>query len=188
MEILLLDVAGLTLERDVTLGTVDEDFTGNNTHGDTSGEYVEKGSLSCTRNTLGNQQGPDLRRKTYHQSSKSTRLDPTIYMVQNPPLLTLNLNVVNHILPAESRGLPLNDSILNLVGTSLLARALGRCTGAGSRVGLLGFGLTAGLGLGVVGGGALERFGNLTTGEDKDFAFGLLSRDVFWLISTESDV
>lgn len=52
MKILLLNVAGLSLERDVSLSAVDEHFTGNYTHSNPRGQHIEKSSLARTRNTL----------------------------------------------------------------------------------------------------------------------------------------
>lgn len=52
MKILLLNVASLSLERQVSLFAVDEHFTGNHTHSNSRGQHVEKGSLTSTRNAL----------------------------------------------------------------------------------------------------------------------------------------
>lgn len=52
MKILLLNVAGLSLERDVSLSAVDEHFTGNYTHSNPRGQHIEKSSFARTRNTL----------------------------------------------------------------------------------------------------------------------------------------
>jgi hypothetical protein len=52
VEILLLDVTGLALERYVALGTVDEDLAGDDTHGDSGREDVQESGLTSTRYTL----------------------------------------------------------------------------------------------------------------------------------------
>ena len=56
-------------------------------------------------------------------------------MVQNSPRLALDLDIIHHILPAERRGLPLDDPVLDLVGARLRLSVLaldGR-VGTGSR-------------------------------------------------------
>lgn len=94
MEILLLDIAGLALERRVTLVAVDEHITRHNTHRNTGRENVEESGLSGTRSA--------------HECSESTRLDPSVDVVQQAAGFALDLDVVANILPVENRRLPLN--------------------------------------------------------------------------------
>lgn len=90
-------------------------------------------------------------------------------MIQNPPLLLLDLDVVHHIFPGKDGSLLLDDSLVNLVGASLLARS-------GEAV-LFGIGAARGLRFGIIRLFTLELTRDLAAGIDKDLAFGALCRD-----------
>lgn len=90
------------------------------------------------------------KRGTYHESSQSTRLDPTIDVIQNSPGLLLDLDVVNNILPREDGSLSLNDT---LVDFAFLAFS-----------DVLGFDGSTRFGIGVL--LLLESFGDSTSLED----------------------
>ena len=138
VQILLLSVTGLALERLVTGDAVNQHLTTDDTHGSTSSQDVKQSSLTSTRHT--------------HEGSQSTRLDPTVNVVQNAAGFTLDLNVVANVFPLEDGSLALDD------GDVVVA------------VGVTG-GPTSWVALEVVGGFSL---GNLeTTAEDKDFALRL---------------
>ena len=52
MEILLLNIASLSLERLVTLATVDKHLARNNTHSHTSSEHIKQSGFTSTGDTL----------------------------------------------------------------------------------------------------------------------------------------
>jgi hypothetical protein len=41
VQVLLLDVSGLSLERDISLSAIDKHFTSNDTHSDTGSQNIE---------------------------------------------------------------------------------------------------------------------------------------------------
>lgn len=84
---LLLNIASLSLEAGVQGLTIDEQITSDNTHRGSLSEHIQQSSLSSAAHT--------------HQSSKSTRLDPTSDVIQKPSGLTLDLNVIDKILPGK---------------------------------------------------------------------------------------
>lgn len=88
-------------------------------------------------------------------------------MIQDSSGLSLDLDIIYYILPTESGGLLLDYSRVDLVRTDLGINWSGRSSR--SRL-LLGLGLSAGLRFGIITRARLERLGNLTTGEDQDFA------------------
>lgn len=49
---LLHAVSGLTLETLVSLLSVDQDVTADNSHGDSGSEYIEQGGLTSSRHSL----------------------------------------------------------------------------------------------------------------------------------------
>ena len=112
VEILLLDVTGLALERGITGVAVDKHGTGNDTHGNSIGQAVEQSRLTRTGNT--------------HQRRQGTRLNPTVNMIQNPAILLLDLDIVAHVLPVEDRGL-----LLQMTGKSGIGIAGGDRTDLG---------------------------------------------------------
>src|SRR5690242_9339336 len=95
MKILLLSIARLALERVVARLAINQHLARNNTHGGTSCQAVQECSFARSTHT--------------HQGSKSTRLDPSVYVVENTSRLAFDLDVVAHVLPLENSGLALDD-------------------------------------------------------------------------------
>jgi hypothetical protein len=106
----------------------------------------------------------DRHKGTYHESSQSTWLDPTIDMIQNSPSLLLDLDIVNNVFPGEDGSLSLNDALVDFSTFTLFD--------------ILGFDgtiVSTRLGVGVL--LVLESLGDSTSLEDEDFTFGLLGRN-----------
>jgi hypothetical protein len=104
------------------------------------------------------------RRKTYHESSQGTWLDPTIDVVQDSPSLLLDLDIVDNILPREDGSLSLNDALVDFSTFTLF-----------DILGVDGTIIPTRLGVGVF--LVLESLGNSTSLEDEDFTLGLLGRN-----------
>ena len=96
MEILLLNIASLSLERHVAGLAVDKHVSGYNTHGCSIGQTVQECSLSSARHA--------------HECRQGARLDPAIDVIEDPSVLLLNLDVVADIAPLEHRGLLLKNA------------------------------------------------------------------------------
>lgn len=96
VQVLLLDVSGLSLETVVPLATIDESLAGDDTHGRSRSQNIKKRRFPGTRHA--------------HQGSESARFDPAVYMVQDASRFALDFDVVAYILPVEYSSLPLDDS------------------------------------------------------------------------------
>jgi hypothetical protein len=136
MQVLLLDVTSFALERVVTLATINKHLTADDTHGDTSGKHIQESSFSGTRDT--------------HECSESTRLNPSVHVVENASVFLLDLDVVGNVPPAEDSGLLLND-----VGGRSVALLLSESCTVHTRLLILSL--------------LLERSGSVTPAEDENF-------------------
>lgn len=152
MEVLLLHIARLALERGIAGVAVDKHITGNHAHARPVGQTVEQGGLAGARHA--------------HESGECSRLDPTVDVVQNLSYLALDLDLVAHISPVEGACSPLNIGLLiRHVAALLLA---GGNDGSGNLD-------TPRLGIVLV---LLEGSRLVSTAEDQHLALGLLGRDV----------
>jgi hypothetical protein len=106
------------------------------------------------------------RDRTYHESSQSTWLDPSIDMIQDSPSLLLDLDIIDDVLPTEDGSLSLNNALVDFSTFTFL-----------DILGFDGTVLSARLGVGIL--LVLESLGDSTSLENKDFTLGLLSRDEF---------
>jgi len=87
-------------------------------------------------------------------------------VVQDPPSLLLDLDVIDNIFPREDGSLSLDDAIVDFSTFALF-----------DVLGINGTVVSARLGVGVL--LVLESLGDSTSLEYEDFALGLLSRDLF---------
>lgn len=90
-------------------------------------------------------------------------------MIEDPPRLALDLDIVHHVLPREDGRLALDDARVGAFRPGDLASELG-----------LGV-VLGGLGLGVVAALVEESLGDVTPREDEDLALGPFGDDEFCL-------
>ena len=149
VEILLLDVAGLALEGLIADLAVNEHLARDDTHGDTVSKAVEQSGLAGARHT--------------HQGSEGAGLDPAVDIIQDPPSLALDLDIVADVVPVEDASGGLNDTLTGAVVAAV--RGL-LDDGRGARQGSLGVVLA-------LAGGR----GDEAAAEDEDLTLGLLGGD-----------
>lgn len=99
MKILLLDITGFSLERDISLSTIDEHFTSDDTHSNSGSQDIEQGGFPSTRDT--------------HEGGQSTRLDPTVDVIQNSSFFLFDLDVIDDVLPTENGSLSLDYTVVD---------------------------------------------------------------------------
>lgn len=108
MKILLLNVAGLALERSVSGKAINKHFSRDNTHGGSVSQAVEKSGLASAGDA--------------HESRESTGLHPSVHIVQDLASLLLDLDLVADVVPMEntSRALDVATLLIGLVPSSRL--------------------------------------------------------------------
>ncbi|KAH3664072.1 hypothetical protein OGAPHI_004786 [Ogataea philodendri] len=121
VQILLLNITGVSLERTVSQSTVNKHRSGNNTHGHTVSKHIQQCSLTSTRGT--------------HKGSQSTRLDPTVNVIQNSSGFRLDFHLVANVSPVEN--VLTGDQLSNTVRRRGVLLQTGRLLAVGAHLHVL---------------------------------------------------
>ena len=102
MEVLLLHVSGLALERVISDLAVHQHLARDESHGDSVGQTVEQRRLTRARHT--------------HEGREGARLNPAVNMVEDTTRFALDFDVVADIRPVEDAGRSLDLGVAALIG------------------------------------------------------------------------
>lgn len=102
MQVLLLHVARLPLERRVALAPIHQHPARDDAHRGARGEHIEQRRLACARHA--------------HQRGERAGLDPAVDVVEDAAGFAFDLDVVADVLPVENGGLFLDHGRRVVVG------------------------------------------------------------------------